>query len=1343
MDRFEDLGRQQRETGGNIESIVRNFKKDPQSWKQSISYYEERLRRLDSEWSKFETTDNKLRLRENPQLDHDYFTKDYYNNIMEIVNQYKEIFESAVLQLAQTPTRELRLPTNEGSTYQHDASASKVNTEARHDTGTKQAASNEYTKLVRRQGVMMASLRRLLNDNVSPQCVPTINKLWENIEDIHFRIYEMFDNPTEQGYKVDNFISLEEKVWSTLQAANSDSHTEQSSNQLPIKLQSISLPKIIIPKFDGTYLKWQEFHDLFSQLVINQPLSKVQKMWYLKTHLVGEAGNLIKHFASTGENFDAAWFMLLERYNNKRLLVSKLVHELTTTPGSTSMDNVKKLHDTTQECLLALQNLQIDTSTWDPLLLPLLLKKLDQPTRLRYEQSLSKPREVQTLKEFLQFLEKHFQSMEAMGVKDKSTSSTAKVCTSVTSKGHRNDTCSMCKKGKHPLFSCKEFLQQSPSARFQFIQGQKYCHNCLKPGHGSKNCILRNCLKCNKKHNTLLHFEDSKRDVSKDITSVATPTQGNESQSTTPSRTKSTPSKDEAASLTTAKHTKSNTYVLLSTAMVKVRGIGTEVQCRAILDSGSQVNFVTERLVKRLGISTKPSSISISGIGSRSTKIQHRVNVALQSRINNFTTRLEAAVLPQIISPQPSQEIKIDEWQIPENIMLADPSFNRPDKIDILLGAEFYNQLMAAGQIKLSDDLPILQNTVLGWIIAGKVGGNYISNAICGICTNDDINLDAAIARLWELEDVATVRKQHSVAEKHCEAHFAQHTLINENGRFMVRLPFHENPEALGESYGMAYNRFLALERRLAKSLQTKNQYVQFMEEYENLGHMTQVDIDSISKPRYFIPHHCIVRPESRTTKLRVVFDASAKSSTGMSLNDLMYTGPTVQSELFTILLRFRLPRFVFTTDVEKMYRQMLIQPDERKFQLIIWRKDSSLPIKHYQLNTITYGTRSAPYLATKCLQKIAKENALQYPLGAQFLQDNFYVDDGIGGSDSLTTTMEIQQQLIHILKQRGLNLRKWCANHSQLLQNVSREEQEVDIDFDNDINQTIKTLGLTWMPKMDRFCVKVCLGSCSLATKRSVSADLARLFDPLGLLAPIVVMAKMFIQDLWQLKLTWDEALPADLNERWTTFRNDLQKLDNLQVSRHVFEGYIPAKIQIHVFSDASEKAYGAAIYIRSELDEGRVQVRLLCAKSRVAPSKRQTVPRLELCTSVLGAQLTTRVKSDLKLDDVATYFWTDSQIVLAWINSSSASYQTFVANRIAVIHEHTTAEQWRHISSKDNPADILSRGLPPGRLETCNMWFYGPTILFGKEDTWPSKYSKALSVIDEGINMEWKGVT
>lgn len=192
----------------------------------------------------------------------------------------------------------------------------------------------------------------------------------------------------------------------------------------------------------------------------------------LENSLSGEAGNLIKHFASTGENFDAAWFMLLERYNNKRLLVSKLVNELTTTPGGTSMDNVKKLHDTTQECLLALQNLQIDTSTWDPLLLPLLLKKLDQPTRLRYEQSLSKPREVQTLKEFLQFLEKHFQSMEAMGVKDRSTSSTAKVCTSVTSKGHKMTLAACVKRENIHYFPARSFCNSLHRHAFSSYKGR-------------------------------------------------------------------------------------------------------------------------------------------------------------------------------------------------------------------------------------------------------------------------------------------------------------------------------------------------------------------------------------------------------------------------------------------------------------------------------------------------------------------------------------------------------------------------------------------------------------------------------------------------------------------------------------------------------------------------------------------------------------------------------------------------------------------------------------------------------------------------------------------------------
>ncbi|XP_037959288.1 uncharacterized protein LOC119688691 [Teleopsis dalmanni] len=604
---------------------------------------------------------------------------------------------------------------------------------------------------------------------------------------------------------------------------------------------------------------------------------------------------------------------------------------------------------------------------------------------------------------------------------------------------------------------------------------------------------------------------------------------------------------------------------------------------------------------------------------------------------------------------------------------------------------------------------------------------------MCSFCGGAEVvdnnsSLEDAIERLWRMDEVNTTERTLSKEEKLCESHFVQNVHTNKEGRFVVRLPFLENSLTLGEYQETAWRRFISLERRLAKNDVLRKQYVQFMEEYERLGHMTEVNLDSMLTPRYFIPHHCVLKPDSTTTKLRVVFDASAKTTSGHSLNDLMYNGPTVQSELFSILLRFRRPRFVFTTDIEKMYRQVFINPEDRRYQLIIWRSSPNSTIRYYQLNTITYGTRAAPYLATRYLQKIASENKVNYPLGAQILCDNFYVDDGLGGSDSLITAIEAQRQLIHILKKHHFCLRKWSANHPQLLKNISQDDQEVNLDFNN--NESIKTLGLFWLPKADLFGIKVKMVTEGIITKRVVSSDLARLFDPLGLLAPVIVKAKIFIQHLWQLKLSWDEPLPTDLCTTWSTFRENLSTLENLQVARHIFRGEVPSSTQLHIFADASEKAFGAAAYIRAILKDGRIIVRLLCAKSRVAPLKKQTLPRLELCAAVLAAELSARVKSDLQEKDQPVFLWTDSEIVLSWINSQSSSFQTFVANRVARIQTLTLSEQWRHVRSKDNPADVLSRGLSARALSTCALWFQGPFFLHGRQEVWPPRFSSSLQV-------------
>ena len=222
------------------------------------------------------------------------------------------------------------------------------------------------------------------------------------------------------------------------------------------------------------------------------------------------------------------------------------------------------------------------------------------------------------------------------------------------------------------------------------------------------------------------------------------------------------------------------------------------------------------------------------------------------------------------------------------------------------------------------------------------------------------------------MDDFSTEVKRLTPEETYCETYFQQTLQKASDGKFIVRLPYSGDVSELGESHDVAMRRFLSLEKRLARDSVIQKSYVDFMKEYEQLGHMKEVEPKHVPKQHYFIPHHCVLKPENTTTKLRVVFDASAKSSSGKSLNDILHAGPVVQNDLFSILLRFRMHKYVFTADIEKMYRQVWINPNDQFHQLIIWRNNQSEKIKYFRLKTVTYGTTSAPFLATKCLNHLA-----------------------------------------------------------------------------------------------------------------------------------------------------------------------------------------------------------------------------------------------------------------------------------------------------------------------------------------------------------------------------------
>ncbi|XP_037930364.1 uncharacterized protein LOC119665129, partial [Teleopsis dalmanni] len=1139
-------------------------------------------------------------------------------------------------------------------------------------------------------------------------------------------LWEATDESIIEDYTLEMFYELEEKAGAAMIELQQHLHNNQTirnSRQTDCKLP---LPRISLPKFDGNYMRWVEFKDLYMELVHNTDISDSKKMHYLTTSLDNEPKGLIRHLPVVGENYNIAWTLLTSRYENKRLLVTTLLNKLM---GQSSIKResapaLKSLHDVSKECIHGLKAQGVPVEHWDIILVHLLLRKLDAETLTAFEQGLTDNKRLITIDELLKFLEHRFQSLEARG---KGDSSFTRTCASATKFG-LSKTCPICNKDGHMVYACKKFETANLSQRWNWVKEFNLCVNCLRIGHRADECNSRHCTKCSKKHNTLMHNPKGNQYTK------GTVLQGNNS---TPQQTGqasvSNQSSNKITLLTNNTRQESN-YVLLGTARIRLLASnGRQIECRAVLDSGSQINLITNRLSQKLGCKPRPTLMSMEGVGANESKIRHQTIIRVQSTLNEFVAEMDAHIIPKIVSDQPMQYLNIESWDIPKELTLADPDFNKPGRIDCLLGAEIFFKLLIEGQIKLAGSLPTLQNSIFGWVVAGNVETLNSSTATCGICTTKE--LEESILKFWESEEIPDSTSELTEDELRCESHFLQHTFRGSDGRFVVKLPLKNHPSVLPDTKGIAYERFKTIERRFIQNPDLKNQYVSFMREYEALGHMTKFSGSEIISPQYFIPHHCVLRPDSSTSKLRVVFDASVHKLSEPSLNDIMFNGPKVQDELFSILLRFRMHKYVLKTDVEKMYRQIWVNKDDRNLQLIMWRENPTEPLNYYQLNTVTYGTRAAPYLATRCLTKLADEYQGNYLYGATSLKKDFYVDDGLIGADTINEALLIQQQLITILDKAGMKLKKWCANNPKLLHGIATEDQEVNLNFDSKETQFTKTLGLLWLPKSDSFRIKVNSRDHSHTTKRSMSSDLAHIYDPLGLIGPILVTGKILLQGAWQLKLDWDDDLPSEIRKQWTSYREDLALLDNATVVRHVFSSQGYSHVELHAFCDASEKAYGAAVYIRTVQKDKTIKLNLLCSRSRVAPIKSQTIPRLELCAALLAAELMARVKLDLGYQDKATYFWTDSQIVLSWINNHPGKLPVYVAHRIVKILRLTIPEQWRHVPSKQNPADILSRGLKPREFSSCYMWLYGPLFLYQPKPLWPAPFKRELIVEDNTV--------
>ncbi|XP_041981020.1 uncharacterized protein LOC121734443 [Aricia agestis] len=722
------------------------------------------------------------------------------------------------------------------------------------------------------------------------------------------------------------------------------------------------------------------------------------------------------------------------------------------------------------------------------------------------------------------------------------------------------------------------------------------------------------------------------------------------------------------------------------------------------------------------------------------------VSLSIQSRVDpQFKVELKAYVLSNITSYLPERHVKSIEWVDLQALPLADPKFNVPNKINLLLGADIYSTILKKGIKKSPSGTLCAQNTTLGWIISGVVQPEKAikDNPTHISVMHAQINSDEILKTFWEIEEqTPKLKKILTEEEQRCEDLFKATTTRSNDGRYVVKLPFRDEYPACkyGDSRCIAIARMKSLEKRFAKDKDLKKKYTAVINEYIQLDHMRKVeDQDTKKEESVYLPHHAVIRNDKSTTKVRIVFNASEKNKNGVSLNDTLMVGPTLQADLRHLVMRWRVHPIGFVADIIKMYRQVRVTNEDASYQRIVWRDDPATEIKDYELLTVTFGTACAPHLAVKALQQIAHDEGHNYVLAADKVLKDFYMDDLMTGCSSVNEGIEIYKQISQLLEKGGFKLQKWNSNSKELLMEINslaekREDQEcaekeskdkqedrkkdnkgkeIEIKLDN----TTKILGLTWNRKDDRFQYTVNLPPTSgPATKRTIISDIARLFDPLGWIAPSVVIAKIFIQKLWLTGLGWDDELSDELVKEWNTYRQDLSELTKIEIPRWMSSRSDDAVKELHGFSDASKAAYSAVVYLRVVDANGGVHTSLVVAKTRVAPIKQISIPRLELCGTVLLSRLLLEAAEILSIPKDNIWAWTDSTVVLAWLNSHLSRWKTFVGNRVSEVLTSLNSSQWFHVSTKLNPADCASRGVLPTALVDDSLWFSGPPFLRGQ---------------------------
>nr|XP_018908472.1 PREDICTED: uncharacterized protein LOC109038017 [Bemisia tabaci] len=921
--------------------------------------------------------------------------------------------------------------------------------------------------------------------------------------------------------KFDSMIHSAETLYLSCCPKIAETVSHDSSASSGASRGRIQLPKLPLPRFSGKLEDWRSFYNLFAASVHNEKeLPTVRKFQYLLSSLEGSARDLVKGLDITETNYDVAWKLLCQRYQCERRHIYYHYNGLLGLPEIKDLKHIPNFLTKVREHTQALKGLDHKLQDYSSMLTAVITAKMSFYFRKRFDGYRGADVKYPKLESILDFLEKECLQIESSSMDSSSNKAQAKDSqvsrgtnsTSNPSKSHNSshkvflnseivestNTCELCS-GNHGLYKCNKFKRLSPSARKSKVIELRRCTNCLSKKHETAACASEySCRFCKQQHHSLL-CSNQRKNVD------------GASNSNSPPENIKVHLSSEFDTLPSRNFTS-----LLGTVLLNVKCPDNSYKpVRAIADSGAMSCFISYECVKRLQLPMYATDAEISGIGNQAVKPLGEVKCTLKPRQNSEPIlHARATVLSTITDLIPTQPVTPEVRKFWSQLELADPAFDQVGEIDMILGADLFPYILT-GERRLTERNGCALQSIYGWIIIGRVSTSKKPKRQKqkSFLSIDGLPLSADFKKFWETEEP---QKHHVMSpdDIFCEQQFEKLHYRQPDGRYVVPLLLKNPNPVLPNSRALPEKRLKSVERKLHKQPELKHAYKEFMNEYEQLGHMQLAP--SSTEARYYIPHHAVVRENALSTRVRVVFDASMKASNGISLNENLHTGPKLQADIVHLLIRFRTHRVALTGDICKMFRQILIRPgpEDRQYQHILWRDDETSPPKDFELSTVTYGTGPAPYLAHRTMKQHSINERQEFPEACKVLDDAVYTDDIFTGHDTVEETVNLRVEITKCCEKGGFPVKKWSSSHAEVLEGLENGDMAIPLEFHNDAESTHGVVGVKWHPSSDTFsCNEVNL--CGKLTKRGILSDIARIFDPLGYITPVALCAKIIIQQL------------------------------------------------------------------------------------------------------------------------------------------------------------------------------------------------------------------------------------